>query len=456
MEKRFTVLQKWLYTLGGALLFGVLWRIRGTHGWGGGWGMFTAGMVFMLYMYAVFARKSNASFLHVVCASTAALFTAPAWGPILNQPSGLIDNALKDGLYETTAVSPWSGVFMMLCLGFGTLPLYLFFVSRLFSGRRYSVWKYIAVIAVFFGAAYLCQATVSHGIVRLIQPQSVAAFEGGLRANGIEDSAYAAYMKHFADIGWGKKIAYGRNYFSEIEIVSRALAALTAAAVVRFAFRDRAGGKILFWGCAAFSVSITAANVFFVLNHRFPETAFPWLDSAWSFWEFFTGFFAGLLLMLLLFYADRRCPDAETEDALLPAMPTKLSDVLLCVFVFLFGFGASLLRPVAVRMDASDVLPVVVYAVGGVLLLLFAVLMLTGKLPKFWRRNPVPSAPRLTAVLLAVHAAYYFLVGYGDCPAALFENTPVRTLMLIACPLFFAVFLPARRMNTAHKILPCG
>lgn len=451
MEKKFTALQKVLYTLGGALLFGVLWRIRGTHGWGGGWGMFTAGMVFMLYIYAVFARKSNASFSHVVCASVAALLTAPAWGTILDQPSGFIDNALKDVLYETTAVPPWSGVFMMLCLGLGTLPLYLFFVSRLFSEKKYSVWHYVVVIAVFFGVAYLCEATVSHGIVRLVQPESVAAFEGGLRANEIEGSAYSVYMKHFADIGWGKKIAYGRNYFSEIEVVSRAVAALATAVVVRFAFRDKAGGKILFWGCSAFAVSITAANVFFVLNNRFPEKTFPWLNCAWSFWEFFTGFSAGLLVMILLFCLNRKYPDTGTQDMIFQKMPTKLSDILLCVFVFLFGFGVSLLRPVATRMDASDVLPVIVYAVGGVLLLLFAVLMLTGKLPKIWRRNPVEVAPLLTVALFLVHAAYYFLVGYADCPAELFEASPVRWLMLTACPLFLIVYLPAHRALSRRR-----
>lgn len=445
MEKKFTAAQTAAYILAGALLLGAVWRIRGTHGWGGGWGLYTVGMVFLFYVYAVFARRSNASFLHCILTSLAAMLTAPAWGTLVNQPSGFFDSA--QGVRETAACSPWSGVFMLLCLGFGMVPLYLFMVSRLFSDKPYPVWKYITVFALFFLVSYLCEATVSHGIVRLVQPESVAAVEKGLRSGGVQGSAYAAYMKHFADIGWAKKIPFGRNYFSEIEVVSRAVAAFATAVVLRFAFKDRAGGRIVFWGGAAFSVGITLANVFFVLKNKLTVQAHPWLSGAWSFWEFFTGFFAGLLLMLLLFRVHKIFPDTGIQDKLLPRIPQRVSDILLCAFVFVFGFGVSLLRPVALRMEESDILPVVVYAVGGVLIALFSGLMLTGKLPKMWRRDPNALAAQLTIVLFLVHAAYYFFVGFGECVPKILENDAVRTLMLAACPLFFAVFLPAQKQK---------
>lgn len=443
MEKSFTTAQKTAYITAGALLLGAMWRIRGTHGWGGGWGLFTAGMVFLLFVYAVFARKTNASFLHVIASSTAAMITAPAWGTLVSQPSGFFDNA--QSVRETTACTPWSGVFMLLCLGFGTLPLFLFMVSRLFSDKRYSVWKYILVFALFFGVSYLCEATLAHGIVRLVQPESAAAFLKGLRCAGMEESVYAAYIRHFGNIGWAKKIPYGRNYFSEIEIISRAAAAFVTAAVVRFAWKDKAGGRIVFWGCSAISVSITAANIFFVLKNKFTAQAHPWLNDAWSFWEFFTGFLAGLLIMILLFRLHKKSPDSGFSDQLLSRVPQRVSDILQCAFVFVFGFGVSLLRPAATRMDESDILPIVLFAVGGVLILLFSVLMLAGKLPKMWHRDPTEVAGALTAVLFFVHAAYYFFVGFGEaCPPNILENNAVRTLMLIACPLFFAVYLPVQ------------
>ena len=194
-------------------------------------------------------------------------------------------------------------------------------------------------------------------------------------------------------------------------------------------------------------MGITLANVFFVLKNKLTVQAHPWLSGAWSFWEFFTGFFAGLLLMLLLFRVHKIFPDTGIQDKLLPRIPQRVSDILLCAFVFVFGFGVSLLRPVALRMEESDILPVIVYAVGGVLIALFSGLMLTGKLPKMWRRDPTALAAQLTIVLFLVHAAYYFFVGFGECVPKILENDAVRTLMLVACPLFFAVFLPAQKQK---------
>ena len=38
----------------GALLMGLLWRVRGEHGWGSSWGLLNAGFIFTLFIQFFF------------------------------------------------------------------------------------------------------------------------------------------------------------------------------------------------------------------------------------------------------------------------------------------------------------------------------------------------------------------------------------------------------------------
>ena len=453
--KQFTALEKVVYSILGALLAGMMWRARGSHGWGSEMGVLTVGLIVVIFIYAVFRRKTNASFFHIVAAASACALTTPAWGTLLNQTSGYFEVSVKGDYnnaltqYECT---PCSGVFIMLCLGFGMMPFFVFLVSRLFSDKKYSIVNYIAVAAVFFGVFYLANATVSHLILKLIQPESIKAFEWGLDYNGVKGSAYEIYMKHFSDIQWAKKIPFGRNFFTEIAVISHAIAAFVTAIFIRIGFKDKVGGQITFWGCAAFSIGITVANIFFVFKNIYGKNSNPVLSNAWSFWEFFTGFISVLILMIVLFAVNDKHPDAGFRDNLIPNLPEKVKDIFLCLFVFCFGFGYTTITPLAQRLDASNVFPIIVYAAFGGATAVLAVLMLIGKLPKVYESDPTGIAPKMLPVIFGLHMLWYHFAGYTEeCLPSILEMDAIEVFMLIVLPIFYAGYLIIKRKELFGK-----
>lgn len=469
MQKNdYSNLQKLFLIFAGALLTGAMWRARGSHGWGSSWGVLTVALMFTFFVYAVFKRKTNASFFQIVTAGIACMLTTPAWGTLVNQTSGYFTS---DATPEITNCTQLSGVFIMLCLGFGAVPLFAFVFSRIFSNKQYKLIHYILTVGVFFAVFYIANATVSHFILKLVQPESVNAFQGGIdyvvelskSANITEEFAnmakkgseifkslgdtatpYSVYMKHFSSINWAKKIPYGRNYFTEIAVISHAIASLVTVIFMRFGLKDKTGSKVTLTVCSAFAVGICAGTVSFVLRTVHPEWAF--LSSAWSIWEFLTGFIAGLIIMSALFSVDKKAEDKGFKDDILPFVPEKIKTLFYAVYVFAFGICFTIIRPFATRLDDSDVISVVAYAVLGVAALVITVLMLNGKLPKLWEKDVIGFAPKAVPLFFGIQMFIYFFVGNywsrEDDPTlpAILEPDFVLYLMIVAVALFFAFY----------------
>lgn len=441
---QYTTGKKALVILLGACLTGAMWRARGSHGWGSEWGVFTCGLLLMLFIYAVFGRKRNASFLHIVAAALSCMLTTPAWGTLLNQTSGYIT---ENATGETFPCNPLSGVFIMLCLGLGMMPLFMFLLSRLFSDRKYSLKDYLIVVGVYFAVVYICNATVSHLIIKLVQPESIAAIESGLKMQGIDSSVYSFYMEHFSAINSAKKIIFGRNYFTEVSVISRALAAAVLALVLRIFFKDKTGARVTFYCSACFAVGITVANVFFILGNSDLAHKHPWLYNSWNFWEFFTGFFAALLIMVVLFVIDKSTSDEDYRDVLIPKVPSIVEDIFLAVVSVGVGLGLSTTRMLARRLDASDTLSLIIWISGSLITLSFIILMLTGKLPKLWRKPAVSISRWLCPLLFALHMTVYFFVGYGEYKAAVFEWSAVQGTTAVAAVLFLIGYASVHFLN---------
>ena len=197
----------------GALLTGFAWRVRGTGGWGAAWGLLNAGMLLTLYLLAVRGKKDGASLSLVALTAFSFMFTAPAWGTLLTQITGVMTVDYAAGP-QTVYVSPVSGVILMLCMGFGIPALFGVMLGRVFSGKAWRLRDYAAVLLVFLIVAYGAKASVAHWIVRLVQPQTVEAFRNGLAEAGIDKTPFSAYLAHFNAEGWAKKIPGGRHYYA--------------------------------------------------------------------------------------------------------------------------------------------------------------------------------------------------------------------------------------------------
>lgn len=338
----------------GALLMGLLWRVRGTTGWGSSWGLLNAGFVFTMFLILVGGarQKMNAGWLGLT--SLSFMLTVPAWGTIIGQITGvLVDEALID---TQKFVSIPSAIFQMLCLGFGVAVIFGIMLGRAYSSKQWKILDFIIVIAIFYAVDLIAKATVSHWILDAIQPQAAELFEEGLVLAGKDEgTAYEAYMSHFADISWGKKIAGGRNYFSAVATISSAIRAVAAIIATRFIVKDKIAAKSGLVTSLAFAFSITVSDLFFYFGdggyHELGTSAFPESVAPWSCWEYFTGFIAGGIITAFILGLKK---EEDVPEITFSKIPEKPTTILSFIMGYLFLIGVNIVRPILERYDDSD------------------------------------------------------------------------------------------------------
>ncbi len=348
----------------GALLMGLLWRVRGTTGWGSSWGLLNAGFVFTMFLILAGGarQKMNAGWLGLT--SLSFMLTVPAWGTLLGQITGvLVDEALID---TQKFVSIPSAVFQMLCLGFGVAVIFGIMLGRAYSSKQWKLLDFIIVIAIFYAVDLITKATVSHWVLDAIQPQAAELFEEGLALAGKEGTAYEAYMSHFADVSWGKKIAGGRNYFSAVQTISSAFRAIAAIVATRFIVKDKIAAKTGLVTSAAFAFSITVSDLFFYFGdggyHELNASYFPESVAPWSCWEFFTGFVAGGIITAFVLFIKK---EEDVPEITFAKIPEKATTVLTFIMGYVFLIGVNIVRPILERYDDSDYQ--IAFIIGAVL-----------------------------------------------------------------------------------------
>lgn len=342
-----------LTVLIGAMLMGMMWRVRGTHGWGSSWGLLNAGIVFILFLTVAIGERKKMNFAWTSLTALSFMLTVPAWGTLLNQITGVLDFDGK--IYE---ISPWSGVFMMLCLGFGVASIFGIMLGRAYSDKQWKFYHVVILIGVFYAVNYLSKATVSHWIIQAIQPESITAFADDLKSVGLGDNVYEIYMQHFDNDAWAKKFTVealgrisvaGRNYFQEIMTISSAISAFAVLLTTRFIIKDKRAALTGAVTCGAFALAITVADIFF----WFEAKDYPIPDSyaAWSLWEYFTGFIAGGIITAFLLYIKKK---DDVPEITFSKLPQKVQTIFNFILGFIVMIGVSIVRPVLERFDESE------------------------------------------------------------------------------------------------------
>ncbi len=430
-----------------AMLTGMMWRLRGDHGFGGSFGMYAVLTVLLLFLVWLFPRKNKGNLPFVTLAALAGAVTAGGWGTINHQITGVLTATGKlPGAMEAQeiAVSPLSGIVTMLLLGFGWLPLFGMMLGMYFSDRKYNFWNALEGTAVFYAARYLFKFTAAPAVYRLICPQAVDLFEDGLRAYGIDATPHSLLLKCIGD--QSKKIAGvvngetmkikikeipgGRNFFTCCAVLGAAFGALVLILYLAARFRDKKGAKIAALICSAMAVSITAADVL-ILFGSFDGAPQALAENNWSFWEYGTGFLFGLLSVLLLLpFAKQKLKNNATLFEL-KKLPKGLKKT-----VHILSFFCTLcLAPVIVvysRIDVMSekaVLPATI-AAAVIAVVLTVVFTVRNKKTLSPLGKPPAEASLACPILFAVYLLLYFFIG----PARALERpmSPVTVLMLIS------------------------
>ena len=389
----------------GALLLGMLWRFRGSHGWGAAWGVLACGFGFVLFLTAVLGKERRVSFAVLSVTAFSFMLTTPSWGTFLSGATGMQSLTVKGSDAVTDVlVHPASAVVLMLCLGFGMVAVFGVLLGKCFGGKAWRLRDFAVVLLVFYCVTMLMQATLAHVILRVLQPEAVRVFAADLAEKGVTNGVWRTYLSHFGNIDWGKKYLGGRHYFAAIETISRAVGAVAVILAVRFIVRDKQAAKTGAVVCGAFAFAITAADVFFFIDgggmHGAQGFALPDWIAAWSTWEYCTGFLAGGIITAYV----RRL--SVTTDLSLPdKLPQKARSILAYVLFFIAGLGVNVVRPMLVRMERSALqIPLVIVAV-------LAVVGVSVLLSRKWGVL-LESAPsdKLATALVGFLGGYYLLL----------------------------------------------
>ena len=389
----------------GALLLGMLWRFRGSHGWGAAWGVLACGFVFALFLAALLGKKERVSFALLSATALSFMLTTPSWGTFLSGITGMQELSAKGNDAVTTVfVHPASAAALMLCLGFGMTAVFGVLLGKCFGGKAWRLRDFLFVLLTFYAVTALMQATASHGIFRLLQPESVRVFAADLQEHGVTDGVFKTYLHHFGNIDWGKKYIGGRHYFAAIEAISRAIAAAAVLLVVRFGVKDKQAAGTGAVVCLSFALAITAADVWFFLAgggyHAAQGFSLPDRIAAWSTWEYCTGFIAGALITAYV-----RRLSVTTEVTLPEKLPQKVRSAAAYILFFIGGLGLNVVRTMLVRMDRSS------WQIPAVILAALAVIGVSVLLCRRWGAA-LENAPsdRLARALVAFFAGYFLLL----------------------------------------------
>ena len=377
MKQENNIVKSILTVILGALLMGLLWRVRGEHGWGSSWGLLNAGFIFTIFIVIIKGSRQKLDIGWLSLTSLAFMLSTPGWGTLLSQITGIIYDAedwSNGGADVYTSIG--SAIFLMLCLGFGLASLFGIMLGRGFSDKQWKIKDFIIVIAVFYITDIIANAVISPFILNAVQPEAAEVFEKGLQLQNIDGSAYKVYMEHFKDVSWAKKIDGGRNYFQSVEAITSAIKALTSVLAVRFIIKDKISAKTGAVVCSAFAIGITVADLFFYFGnggyHELQESFLPEFFYPWGCWEYFTGFIAGGIITAFIIKLKPGKDVPEIAFSNIKEKPKTIFTFLVCTA---FMIGVNIVRPVFVRFENSSLM--IPAAAVAAVFAIFVILLIT-------------------------------------------------------------------------------
>ncbi len=468
-----------------AVMTGFMWRVRGDSGWGSMWGMFAVGVMLILFIFSFFGNRRKMSYEAIPIAVILLGITNGGWGTLNSQMGGYLTSSFPfagetaDRLVE---INPLHGLWMMLLLGFGWMPLFALFVGSLFSKKDYKIKHYVLLIAVYYVVLFAFKASVSHFILAAIHPEAIESFKLGLADQNIELTPMMAYIKNLGSAAWAKKVPFARNYFTSIDVISAACAALISSFTALVGLRDKVTGLLSLGINAVCAFAITAADVFLILDSDrgiFASVNPPAFinNCAWSLWEYFTGFLLGFGIMLILVCLPKSLIQGEGRFEYEPIIKNdKLRCAYHAILTFTFTFGLTLARPVGRRVARTlldkgivsddEIFEIIITAV--LTAIYFVVACVMAKKTVVSRGLAVPAAMRCedycmnnSSRYFCITALIYFFCGSGadmlelpyaemKTPSAFLEtlkggHLTVAILMIVAFVLYFILFAAAKK-----------
>ena len=352
-------LQKIFSIIAGAFLIGFAWRVRGNHGFGSMWGMFTVTTTILLLVYALYGKRKAMNYEMIPIAVILAGITTGGWGTLNSQMNGYLSSSWNfqgEEVDRFLEISPYSGLAIMLLLGFGWFPLFAIALGSLFSKKKYEFKDFVIFIGIYYATYFIANLSVSHYILSVINPQAVEGATLGLIDAGHDMTPMKAFITQLGSAAWAKKIPFCRNYFTSVQVISSAIGAFASSLGVGIVLKDKFNAIFSTLINLVCGIAITVADVPLILGSdrgffAGVETPDFFATCAWSTWEFFTGFFLGLGIMLIIALLPKEYTNSE-EYEYTPLFNNKKATVYFNSFITVFAlFGIVLIRAFAFRLN---------------------------------------------------------------------------------------------------------
>lgn len=366
----------------GAIIGGFMWRCRGEGGFGSSWGLYSVGLVLMLFIYHFYSDKKGMKYEMIPLGGLMLGLSVTGYATVLHELVGVIESDLpyfgemlngSKPIYELfkenpetsetyrtvgAQVNPVSGAIIIFLMAFTLIPLFSFFVTSLFSEKEYKIKDYAIVIAIFFISQTIFKATVSHFLLKYINPEQVQYAALGLKDVGLDySSPMKAYMEHFLDRGWADDIPFFENYYMSVEHISDALAVVAVSLYALVFRKDKYTGFGSLVINTLVALVVTPLTVLAsggeIINYGiFKDVNFPgWFVkiSDWGVWEYLTGFSVGFFIMLFLaLTANKHTASTGADDT--PLFADKKLNFSFNFVLTVFIFGVVPARAIALRL----------------------------------------------------------------------------------------------------------
>ncbi len=477
MEKTQTTGNKILSVVLGAIITGFMWRCRGEGGFGSSWGLYSVGLVLMMIIFHFYSDRKGMKYEMIPLGGLLLGLSVTGYATVIDQLAGVLYSdlpysgemikgqapvlVLDDG-GVCAPIDHISGAVIIFIMAFTLIPLFSFFVTSLFSDKEYKIKHYIIVTVIFFVSQTIFKATVSHFILKLINPDQVQYAMLGLKEMGLEfSSPMKAYMSHFLDRSWADDIPFFENYYMSVEHISDALAVITISLYALIGRKDKytGFGSIIINLCVAVVSTVLTSLVSDVFDSGF----FKGVDipdwymkiSDWGVWEFLTGFAVGLFTMLFLaITANKYTVKCVADEA--PLFTNKKLSFAFNFVLTVFIFGVTPARAISIRfaklLEKKSILPddepfatiliVVLSIIFGIFMIMIMKKNILGKGTNPFNMKPVDfSIIALPAYLAMCFVVYFF---FDDCVILHPSMNVTIPMMLIASGLIAVIYLPYR------------
>ncbi|MBP9988445.1 MAG: hypothetical protein KBT46_03000 [Ruminococcus sp.] len=477
---------KFISVILGAIVCGFMWRCRGEGGFGSSWGLYSVGLVMMLLIYHFYSDRKGMKYEMIPFGALMLGLSVTGYATVIEQLAGVVWSDLPysgkmiNGLSPVLTmpegdvyapINPVSGAVIIFLMSITLIPLFSFFVTSLFSDKEYKIRHYVIAIAVFYISSLIFKASISHLIIKAINPDQVQYAFMGLKESGYDfSSPMQAYMSHFLDRRWTQEIPFFENYYMSIEHISDALAVLVLSGYALIFRKDKYTG----FGSIILDVLTGAASTVLtpLISCRFNSGFFEGVTipnwflkiASWGVWEYATGFFIGFFIMLFLaLTADKHSICCGDDDTPLFA-DRKLSfgfNFVLTVFIF----GVTPARAISIRfarlLEKKEILPddeplaTIIIVILSIIFGIFMIKLFSKNILKdgsnAYDMLPYDFAKKaLPAYLVMCFIVYFFL---DDLDILYIKEDVTVPLMLISSALIAVIYSAVRMaMKKREKV----